>query len=111
MATDSWRHREDTTHLRNRLPVVQSISEDAQAKDSHPPDRFLTCLAVGQHPRKVGHFRKPAAIFFLLDFNGQWHDSSSLRLAFRLGGVPRKGKRGRGKGGDSIPLVATRFRL
>ena len=50
--------------------MVQSIREDAQGKDLHPFYRFLTGLAVGQHPRKFGHFRQPAAIVFLFDFNG-----------------------------------------
>ena len=85
MATDSWGHREDSTHLRDSFPVVQSIREDTQGQYLHPINCFLACLAIAQHPRKVGHFCQPAAILFLLDLNRQWHDTP--RFVLRSGGV------------------------
>lgn len=87
MATDSWHHPENTAHLRHRLPVVQSIREDAQSQHLNVLDRFLACLTVSQHSRQFRYFRQPTAIVFLLDFNGQRHDSLSLRRPFRPGGI------------------------
>jgi hypothetical protein len=86
-----WRrgHREDDTHLRNRLAVVESVSEDAQGKGLCSIDGFLARLAVGEHPGKVRHFGEPAAVLFLLDFNGQRHDFPSLQLAH----PPARGER------------------
>lgn len=87
MATDSWGHREDTTHLRDMFPLVQSIREDTQGQNLHPFNRFLASLAIAQHPRKVGHFRQPAAILLLFDLNRQWHDSP--RFVLRSGAAVR----------------------
>jgi hypothetical protein len=75
MATGSWRHREDTANLGNRLIVIEPIREDAQGKNLHPLNGFLARLTVSQNARKFGHFRQPTAIFFSFDFDGQWHNT------------------------------------
>lgn len=75
MATGSWRHREDTAYLGNRLVMIEPIREDAQTKNLHPLNGFPARWTVSQNARKFGHFRQPTAIFFLFDFDSQWQNA------------------------------------
>jgi hypothetical protein len=58
--------------------VIEPVGQDAQRKGLHAVDCFLACLAVGQYPRELSHQGEPAAVVFLLDFDGQGHDSASM---------------------------------
>lgn len=72
-ASGSWNERKNATHLRHRLTVFQTVSEDAQRQCLNAVNCLLPRLAIREHAGKLGNFRQPAAIVFLLDFNGQRH--------------------------------------
>jgi hypothetical protein len=71
MATDSWGHREDVSHLGNAFAVFQAISHDSQRQRLGALDGGFACVAVGQNSGKFRHFSDPTAICFSFNFNLQ----------------------------------------
>jgi len=52
-----------------RLPIFETLGEDAQRQRLRFANSFVSRLSVRHDARQLGNFRDPAAVGFLLDFD------------------------------------------
>jgi hypothetical protein len=96
-ARNSCGRERDGREVGASFAVLQAVSDDSEGQSLHPGLCFRLGGAVRQDPRQVNDLRDPAAVDFLLKFNGECHEGSltptRLRWEDRQIGLGAGGRR------------------
>ena len=58
--------------------MFKTIGKHPQTESLHLRHRFCVCMTVHRDARQFEHSSDPAAVFFLLRFNGKFHGRPSV---------------------------------